>query len=338
MEFLDGETLGDRLAQGAMPSDEARRLLLQVCEALEAAHREKVVHRDLKPENIWIARPRHGEPYVKVLDFGIAKLLESDTGHGNVTQTGVALGTPLYMSPEQCMGQGVDHRTDIYAMGVLLYQVYAGRLPFDGRSFAEVLAQQLTAIPPPPSQWKSLSPALDAVILRCLEKDPAKRPQTAAELGLALQSALVDISGQTALLSAVSEPEQGQETRQGFGSAMQAPVGASRPRTALVAIVVVGVVLGLGAAILWLRGDNKSVPPAAAVPALALPVAAPPVVPVPVVPPPPVPVPTVAAPPVEKNRRGTARPVPAAEPAPVAKKPGKTRVDDKGLDTDNPFK
>ncbi len=340
MEYLEGETLGERLAQGAMPADEARRLLLQVCEALEAAHREKVVHRDLKPENIWIARPRHGEPYVKVLDFGIAKLLESDTV--NVTQTGVALGTPLYMSPEQCLGQGVDHRTDIYAMGVLLYQVYAGRVPFDGRSFAEVLAQQLTATPPPPSQWKSLSPAVDAVILGCLEKDPAKRPQTAAELGLALRSALVDASGQTALLSAVSESEQGQATRQGFGPAVPVPGTASRPRTALVAIVVIGVVLGLGAAVLLLRGDNKSVPPAVVVPAVVRPVVVVPVVVPPVVAPVPSPVavPPVAAPPVEKSHRGTTRsgPAPAAEPAPAAKKPGKSRVDDKGLDTDNPFK
>ena len=104
MEFLDGETLAARIARGPLPVTEARRLLLQACDALEAAHAEKIVHRDLKPENLWIATPRHGQPYLKVLDFGIAKLVEEREA-GTATDLGVAMGTPHYMSPEQCRGR-----------------------------------------------------------------------------------------------------------------------------------------------------------------------------------------------------------------------------------------
>ena len=121
-----------------MPVSDARRLLAQICEALEAAHAEKIVHRDLKPENIWIAAPRHGQPYAKILDFGIAKLLDEPRRAGRRPRAGVAMGTPYFMSPEQCRGEAVDHRTDIYAMGVLLYLMWSGRLPFEGTSFVAV--------------------------------------------------------------------------------------------------------------------------------------------------------------------------------------------------------
>jgi serine/threonine-protein kinase len=120
MEHLEGETLAARLSRGPLPVSDARRLLSQICEALAAAHAEKILHRDLKPENIWIAAPKHGQPYAKILDFGIAKLLERRDPPGD-TNSGTAMGTPYFMSPEQCRGEGVDHRSDIYAMGVLLY-------------------------------------------------------------------------------------------------------------------------------------------------------------------------------------------------------------------------
>src|SRR5262249_45240811 len=140
MERLEGETLAARLARGPLPVFEARRLLLQICEALEAAHREGIVHRDLKPENLWIASPRHGQPYAKILDFGIAKLVESRdaAAAGGATDAGVAMGTPHYMSPEQCRGEAIDARADVYAMGVLLYFMWAGREPFRGSSFLTI--------------------------------------------------------------------------------------------------------------------------------------------------------------------------------------------------------
>src|SRR3954471_13047455 len=223
IEFLEGETLSWGSGSEPLETEEAKRLLLQACNALEAAHREKVVHRDLKPDNLWIARPKHGLSFIKVLDFGIAKLIETEMV--SVTQTGVTMGTPMYMSPEQCIGQNVDHRTDIYAMGAILYQVFAGRLPFDGRTFAEVVAQQLTAVPAAPSQFRAMSPALEQLILGCLEKDAAKRPQTASDLAMRLEVALDPNAARlqtaaplarTVALDLSALPPGAIETRQGF--------------------------------------------------------------------------------------------------------------------------
>ena len=135
-----------------------------------------------------MVEPQHGDSYAKLLDFGIAKLV-GDKEVGNRTQTGVLMGTPAYMSPEQCKGVGVDHRTDIYALGMILYEMFAGRLPFDG-SFAELLTHHLITVPAPPSRHAQLPPALDRLIVSCVEKDPAQRPQSAEALWKALELAL----------------------------------------------------------------------------------------------------------------------------------------------------
>src|SRR6476646_535006 len=228
MELLDGETLAARLARGPLPPSEARRLLLQICEALEAAHQERVVHRDLKPENLWIATPRHGQPYAKILDFGIAKLAE-DRDASLATETGVAMGTAHFMAPEQCRGEAVDARTDIYAMGVILYRMWAGRLPFEGGSFLAVVTQQITASPAPPSVHAPLPARLEALILRCLQKDPAARPQSArvlgAELGEILEEAL---PGETLPPAGAPLPESERGT--GNGERGTGNVGSELPR------------------------------------------------------------------------------------------------------------
>ena len=188
MEYLEGETLGDALEREALAAPELCRLLAQAADALEAAHGARIVHRDLKPENLWRARPRHGEPFLKVLDFGIAKLL-SVPKEGGLTATGAVLGTPYYMAPEQCMGDSVDARADIYALGVILYRALTGRLPFTGESFAEIVSQQVMRAPARPSQLRAeLSPELEALVLACLEKVPARRPQRAGDVAAALRS------------------------------------------------------------------------------------------------------------------------------------------------------
>ena len=188
MEFLDGQSLADRMKRGPFQADEARRLLRQICQALEAAHRQGIVHRDLKPDNIWIVQPQHGDSYAKLLDFGIAKLM-GDADEGQRTQTGIVMGTPAYMSPEQCRGVNVDKGTDIYALGMILYEMFAGRLPFQG-SFAELITHHLMTVPEPPSRHRPMPRALEQLIMRCLDKDPAQRPQSAEELGRALDAAL----------------------------------------------------------------------------------------------------------------------------------------------------
>ena len=187
MEYLDGESLADAIEHDHLRPDEIRRLLRQMCGALEATHKVGIVHRDLKPENIWIARPTHGESYVKLLDFGIAKL--ADPARTNVTQTGVMMGTPMCMSPEQCMGHHVDARADIYSMGVLLYRIFAGRYPFTGATTTELVLQHVTEPPPPPSTFRPISPDLQRLILDCLAKEPKDRPASAEILGARLEGA-----------------------------------------------------------------------------------------------------------------------------------------------------
>jgi serine/threonine protein kinase len=215
MEYLEGRTLADRLLAGDLPLADYPPLLSQICDALDAAHSENIVHRDLKPENIWIVEPRRGRPFAKLLDFGIAKLLA--TGHESTTRTGMVMGTPQYMSPEQCHGRAVDHRTDIYAMGVILYQIWTGKAPFAGETFAELLTKQLTTTAERPSTLAPVPPELDELIMRCLEKDPARRPQSARELGERLAKILADRPAPTALLD--PRPAQASATTTLRGSA-----------------------------------------------------------------------------------------------------------------------
>ncbi|MBN2574490.1 MAG: protein kinase [Deltaproteobacteria bacterium] len=188
MEYLDGESLAEAIEHEHLRPDEIRRLLRQICSALAATHAVGIVHRDLKPENIWIARPRCGESYAKLLDFGIAKLV--DPTRTNLTQTGVAMGTPLYMSPEQCLGRPVDARADIYAMGVLLYRIFTGRHPFSGRATGALVFQHVSEPPPPPSSLRPLPAGLERLILDCLAKDPEARPGSAEVLGKRIEAEL----------------------------------------------------------------------------------------------------------------------------------------------------
>jgi serine/threonine-protein kinase len=192
MELLDGMSLGKYLEQhGTPPLQFALDILHDVTRALDAAHAKNIVHRDLKPDNVFLVKDDEGAPrFVKLLDFGIAKLATPDGAASMHTRTGVAMGTPYYMSPEQCRGRGVDHRADIYSLGVVAYQVLTGVLPFVGESFAELLAMQLTQAPAPPSQAGSgLPPMFDEPLLKALHKEPDKRYQKASELTAALEAA-----------------------------------------------------------------------------------------------------------------------------------------------------
>jgi serine/threonine-protein kinase len=191
MELLAGESLAARLARGPATVEELRAWTAQIGKALIAAHEAGIVHRDLKPENIWLSS-RHGETSVKLLDFGIAKLLDAEAG--SVTVTGMMMGTPMYMAPEQAMGREVDPRTDIYSLGVVLYEACTGVLPFQGATATAIALQHVQATPDPPSRHRPLPPALDAVILRCLAKGPENRPETVRELVREVEAALQDVA------------------------------------------------------------------------------------------------------------------------------------------------
>jgi eukaryotic-like serine/threonine-protein kinase len=199
MELVEGEDLAQRLTRGPIPLDEALPIASQIAEALGAAHERGIIHRDLKPANIKL-RP---DGTVKVLDFGLAKaivgdakdLLESPTVTGVATRAGTILGTAPYMSPEQAKGRPVDRRTDLWAFGVVLYELLAGTRPFQGESVAEILSHVLTETP----NWALLPAATPApirtLLRRCLEKNPARRLDSAVALRLEIDEALVSPGG-----------------------------------------------------------------------------------------------------------------------------------------------
>lgn len=181
MEYLEGESLCAMLARvRTVDLPAACGVLEPVLLALQAAHNLGIVHRDLKPDNIFLVHREHGLPFVKLIDFGISKVLGGGEA-SRLTQAGVVLGTPAYMSPEQAQGKDeVDHRTDLYAMGVILYEMLTGGLPFQGKQYNELLINLLTQEPKPPREVNPAFPAeAEALVLRCLSKDPALRPQSA---------------------------------------------------------------------------------------------------------------------------------------------------------------
>jgi serine/threonine protein kinase len=180
MEWLHGEDLRARLDRGPLTLHEALDILAQIAEALDAAHRRGVIHRDLKPENTFLVNLGRGRPMVKLLDFGLAKLAGSDDVRVAKTSSGQLLGTPYYMSPEQCRGRGVDHRTDIYALGCMAYELVCGTVPFDADNAAELIAMHLHTEPPRPSALRSPIPRdLDALLRSMIDKDADRRPTVA---------------------------------------------------------------------------------------------------------------------------------------------------------------
>jgi serine/threonine protein kinase len=190
MEFLQGETLAARLDRdGRMPVGVAVPILRAIGRALDAAHARGIAHRDLKPENVFLASDGDGSVYPKLLDFGIAKLLRRDDETKSTTRMGVPIGTPQYMSPEQCRGKDVDHRTDFYAFGVVAYQLITGVLPIDGADRMTILMKQVDEQPAPASSVCEVPPGVDDVLAWLMRKDPADRPPTLAAAVKALEVA-----------------------------------------------------------------------------------------------------------------------------------------------------
>src|SRR5215211_3377458 len=184
MQFIEGRTLADFLASGKKlePMD-AAKIAEDIAEALAAAHAHGVIHRDIKPANVMVTR----EGQVAVMDFGIARLI---AGPETAPQTSAVLGTASYLSPEQAQGQPVDARTDIYSLGVVLYEMLTGRPPFTGESPMAIAYKQVNATPPTPSSINpDIPPELDAIAMRALSKNPANRYQTGQEFAEDLERA-----------------------------------------------------------------------------------------------------------------------------------------------------
>ena len=190
MEHLVGDSLSDLMQKEALPIAQGIRIAQQVCRALQAAHELGVVHRDVKPDNIFVTQ-REGQDFIKVLDFGVAKLT-TPLGEDKLQRTveGMIVGTPPYMAPEQAAGLSASFTADIYSLGVVLYEMLSGRVPFASEGFGQLVVQIITQAPPPlPPMTPSgerITSELKAVVMRCLHKDPAKRPQSMAEVDEAL--------------------------------------------------------------------------------------------------------------------------------------------------------
>ena len=311
MEWLQGETLASRLRRGLLTAAEAVAIMFQICDGLAAAHDKGIVHRDLKPENIFLVPVRNRRMLVKVLDFGIAKLLGRRDARIDRTAEGATPGTPSYMSPEQARGKDVDHRSDIYALGVCAFEMLCGRLPFVGTDAVEILYQHLHAVPPAPSTLRADIPLqLERLIVQMLEKRADRRPTLPV-----IEERLVEL--RDGVLTALGDtgpfPMRALEMEHsGPHRLVTPPVGVEttddvvlpRQKTALWVAAIAALVALVAGGAWYLTRTHAGAPTAMTPTPVAAPVAAPLAAPAP----------PVAAPPA---------PV-AAPPAPVAA-PAKTR-------------
>ncbi len=203
MEWLDGTTIREILNEGPMPREQALDLAAQTASGLASAHSIGVVHRDVKPENLMVIEGKDGSPLLKILDFGVAKVVGRELE--KLTRTGTIVGTPAYMSPEQARGEAVDARSDVYSLGCVIYELFTGEPPFTSSSVMEVVLMHVDAEPTLPSAFapkRQIPAALDKVIMRCLAKDPTERYSSMAEL----RTELLDLADGKRALPAGAEP------------------------------------------------------------------------------------------------------------------------------------
>ncbi len=244
MEFLEGEALAERMrAEPPVELGDALALFAQVGRGLAAAHDKGIVHRDMKPENIFLAQ-RHGRLVVKILDFGIAKVSGTE-GSSSLTRTGAIFGTPHYMSPEQAMGNSLDFRSDIYSVGVIMYEVFTGRVPFEAESFMGILTKHITSVPTRPTEMapeRNIPDAIEALIMRAMAKEPGERFASMHELVAEVEMLLQEIapekllpagpgtSQRSAVLAAVARdptgPQRLQKSPTSVRGAARAPTSA----------------------------------------------------------------------------------------------------------------
>ncbi|NVB77173.1 MAG: protein kinase [Kofleriaceae bacterium] len=310
MEFLEGEQLSHRLHRlGALPPGDALRIVRQVAGSLAAAHAAGIIHRDLKPENLFMVRDAEapGGERAKILDFGIAKL-GGDSPDRFKTRTGAVMGTPVYMSPEQCNDSGkIDHRTDVYSLGCVLFHLLTGRPPFDMEGIGAIISAHLREPAPAPSSVvPHLPPQLDQVVLRCLAKSPDERFPTMFDLHRACDLLLAQISALQAptvsvpphLLQPVGPITMPLAQHTTLGTAAGQPsrdLTRSRKNLWFVGAGVAAIGVGVAIAFITAKGGKKlDAPPATVVePALVEP----------------------APTPVETAPQPVAQPAPVAEPA-----------------------
>lgn len=206
MPLMKGELLSDReVREGPIPLPVSVPIMKQMCEALHFAHEQQIVHRDLKPENIFLV-PEGAGVKAMVMDFGLAKERRSEPGMAKLTATGIILGTPEFMSPEQIRGRPLDGRSDIYALGLVAYEMFSGRLPFEGKNAQDMMIARLRGEPLPLRRARAdlqFTAEFEKALMKAIEAEPAARYQTARELGEALEKSLSGGGGQGGLMGKI---------------------------------------------------------------------------------------------------------------------------------------
>ncbi len=231
MEFLSGSPLNELIAAPVLP-ERIVGILAQTCDGLAAAHNAGIVHRDMKPENVFVI----AEDIPKILDFGIAKVAAGD-GENNLTRTGMVFGTPYYMSPEQALGKPVDARTDVYAMGVIMYEIFAGSVPFDGASFMGILTQHVTEDPEPlvaraRSHGRQVPAGIVDIVEKAMSKKKEKRYSSMEELARVLRAMNSELCGVEEFVVATARASTSASTlisngRQAIAKASEEPANKS---------------------------------------------------------------------------------------------------------------
>lgn len=280
MEFLQGKPLDELIAQtGRLSAEETVDLLEDILSPLQAAHDRGLIHRDLKPNNIFQVEDDGGR-YLKILDFGLAKRKPVKGEVGKQTRQGVAIGTPHYMSPEQAMAYPVTPRADLYAVGVIGYEMLTGRVPFDGQPM-EILIKQVNEEPKPPSEFADVPPELEKLILRLLAKDPALRPASAGAVRAELKTIKKQLSSARTQMIVTGEHLKMTPPRPGAAVAAPtsrvdiAPAALAGKRKMPVALLAVGgaLLISVVAATFFLtRSPPRIQPPPVATPVGVAPV------------------------------------------------------------------
>ena len=266
MEYLEGEALTSLIKRGgSIPMRDALKIIRQMASALGAAHDRGIVHRDLKPDNVQLIPRGADQQFVKVLDFGIAKVGGASS---KLTKTGMIFGTPHYMSPEQAAGQTVDQRTDIYALGVIMYEMFTGKVPFDADTFMGILSKHMFEPPVPPSERGARTlGALEDVILKALTKKPEDRYQgmgdLIADLDRVAAGGTVDLARAPGIsppgnLADALEPPSRTEMRLGETGTMRVPQNRGLMVAVIAVVLVVLGGVGLAAALFLVGGEEPS--------------------------------------------------------------------------------
>jgi eukaryotic-like serine/threonine-protein kinase len=272
MEFLTGRSLTAALAEKQFTTERTVHVVRQIADALGAAHEIGIVHRDMKPDNVQLLDRGGAKDFVKVLDFGIAKVGGSTS---KLTQAGQVFGTPHYMSPEQCAGTNVDHRTDIYAVGVILYEMATGKVPFDADNLMGILTKHLYETPIAPHELAppvDVAPAMEAIILKCLQKKPEQRYQSMAELSADLEAVARGLTPRAVIDKVERAAASGPQTLTGVEARVSlatGPIEIRKSRTPMFAAAGLAAVVLLGAGVFMMRGkhDDTQQPTAATKPA-----------------------------------------------------------------------